>query len=322
MIYGLVAKNTLQNERITVASLHLWRYTSMQMALIELHDVSKLYGFGDATSVALEEVDLAINQGECVAVMGPSGCGKSTLMNIIGLLDHATHGEYTINGRRAERMRHAQRAKIRRDKIGFIFQSFNLLPRLTALDNVALPLLYRGMTTGKRTGRARDMLERVGLHDRSYYYPRQLSGGQTQCIAIARALVNDPEIIIADEPTGNLDTESSRVVMELLAEIHAGGNTIIFVTHNPELTRYATRVVYMQDGQIKYDERKALGVIGRYARTATYGPEESDEESAMAGVSALMKARDHDDAPAKPKAKRRKTTTRRRKPATKRKAKA
>ena len=282
------------------------------MALIELKDVSKLYGFGDATSVALEEVDLVIEQGECVAVMGPSGCGKSTLMNIIGLLDHPTHGEYTINGRPTERMRHAHRAKIRRDKIGFIFQSFNLLPRLTAIDNVALPLLYRGMSTGKRTARARDMLERVGLHDRSYYYPRQLSGGQTQCVAIARALVNDPEIIIPDEPTGNLDTESSRVVMELLAEIHAGGNTIIFVTHNPELTRYATRVVYMQDGQIKYDEPKALGVIGRYARTATYGPEESDEDSAMAGVSALMKARDHDAEPAlKPKQKRRKTSRRR-----------
>lgn len=292
------------------------------MALIELQDVSKLYGFGDATSVALEEVDLSIEQGECVAVMGPSGCGKSTLMNIIGLLDHPTHGEYTINGRRAERMRHAQRAKIRRDKIGFIFQSFNLLPRLTAMDNVALPLLYRGLSTGKRTARARDMLERVGLHDRSYYFPRQLSGGQTQCVAIARALVNDPEIIIADEPTGNLDTESSRLVMELLAEIHAGGNTIIFVTHNPELTRYATRVVYMQDGQIKYDEKKPLGVVGRYARTATYGPEESDEDSAMAGVSALMKARDRDGEPAtKPKAKRRKTT-RRRKPVAKRKAAA
>ncbi len=292
----------------------------MQMALIEIKDVSKLYGFGDATSVALEEVDLSIEQGECVAVMGPSGCGKSTLMNIIGLLDHATHGEYSINGRRAERMRHAQRAKIRRDKIGFIFQSFNLLPRLTAIDNVALPLLYRGLSTGKRTARARDMLERVGLHDRSYYYPRQLSGGQTQCVAIARALVNDPEIIIADEPTGNLDTESSRVVMELLAEIHAAGNTIIFVTHNPELTRYATRVVYMQDGQIIHDERKPLGVVGRYARTATYGPEESDEESAMAGISALMKARDHDDdsSDSKPKTKRRKST-RRRKPAAKRK---
>ncbi len=279
------------------------------MALIELKDVSKLYGFGDATSVALEEVDLSIEQGECVAVMGPSGCGKSTLMNVIGLLDHPTHGQYTINGRRAERLRHAQRAKIRRDKIGFIFQSFNLLPRLTALDNVALPLLYRGLSTGKRNTRARDMLERVGLHDRSYYYPRQLSGGQTQCVAIARALVNDPEIIIADEPTGNLDTESSRVVMELLAEIHAAGNTIIFVTHNPELTRYATRVVYMQDGQIVHDERKPLGVVGRHARTATYGPEESDEDSAIAGISALMKARDLDNATdEKPKAKRRKST--------------
>lgn len=291
------------------------------MALIELKDVSKLYGFGDATSVALEEVDLSVEQGECVAVMGPSGCGKSTLMNVIGLLDHPTHGQYTINGRRAERLRHFQRAKIRRDKIGFIFQSFNLLPRLTAIDNVALPLLYRGLSTGKRNARSRDMLERVGLHDRSYYYPRQLSGGQTQCVAIARALVNDPEIIIADEPTGNLDTESSRVVMELLAEIHAAGNTIIFVTHNPELTRYATRVVYMQDGQIVHDERKPLGVVGRFARTATYGPEESDEESAMAGISALMKVRDYEEesTEAKQKTKRRKST-RRRKTTTKRKA--
>lgn len=291
------------------------------MALIELKDVSKLYGFGDATSVALEEVDLSIEQGECVAVMGPSGCGKSTLMNVIGLLDHPTHGQYTINGRRAERLRHFQRAKIRRDKIGFIFQSFNLLPRLTAIDNVALPLLYRGLSTGKRNARSRDMLERVGLHDRSYYYPRQLSGGQTQCVAIARALVNDPEIIIADEPTGNLDTESSRVVMELLAEIHAAGNTIIFVTHNPELTRYATRVVYMQDGQIVHDERKPLGVVGRFARTATYGPEESDEESAMAGISALMKVRDYEEesTEVKQKTKRRKST-RRRKTTTKRKA--
>ncbi len=285
------------------------------MALIELQDVSKLYGFGDATSVALEEVSLAIDQGECVAVMGPSGCGKSTLMNVIGLLDHPTHGEYSINGRRAGRLRHTQRAKIRRDKVGFIFQSFNLLPRLTALENVALPLLYKGMSVGKRTARAREMLERVGLHDRSFYYPHQLSGGQTQCVAIARALVNDPEIIIADEPTGNLDTESSRLVMELLAEIHASGNTVIFVTHNPELTRYATRVVYMQDGMVKYDERKQLGVVGQFARTANYGPEESDEDSAIAGVSALMKARTDDgqeaDAPKRKPTKRRKTTRRR-----------
>ena len=289
------------------------------MALIELKDVSKLYGFGDATSVALEEVDLAIEQGECVAVMGPSGSGKSTLMNMIGLLDHPTHGEYVINGRHATRLRQVQRAKIRRDKIGFIFQSFNLLPRLTALENVALPLLYKGVSLGRRNARSRTMLERVGLYDRSYYYPHQLSGGQTQCVAIARALVNDPEIIIADEPTGNLDTESSRLVMELLSEIHKAGNTVIFVTHNPELTRYATRVVYMQDGQIKDDERKELGVIGRHARLITYGPEESDEDSDLAGVSALMKAREDKETVviASSKSKKRRVNTRRRKAAPK-----
>lgn len=266
------------------------------MALIELKDVSKLYGFGDATSVALEEVNLSIEQGECVAVMGPSGSGKSTLMNVLGLLDHPTHGEYTLNGRRANRLYSTQRARIRRDKIGFIFQSFNLLPRLTALENVALPLLYRGISLRKRTTRARDMLERVGLHDKSYYYPNQLSGGQTQCVAIARALVNEPEIIIADEPTGNLDSESSRLVMELLSEIHHGGNTVIFVTHNPELTRYASRVVYMKDGLVVYDERKPLGVVAQQARKILYGEPLSDEEEDIAGVSTLMKAHEHEHA--------------------------
>ncbi len=266
------------------------------MSLIELNDVSKLYGFGDATSVALEEVSLTIEAGECVAIMGPSGSGKSTLMNMIGLLDHPTHGTYALNGRPVSRLSSAQRAKIRRDKIGFIFQSFNLLPRLTALENVALPLLYKGLTTHRRTVRARDMLERVGLHDRTFYYPNQLSGGQTQCVAIARALINNPEIIIADEPTGNLDTESSRLIMELLTEIHKNGNTVLFVTHNPELTRYATRVVYMQDGMVRYDERKSLGVVGQYARTALYGEPLSDEEEDIAGVSALMKAREHEHA--------------------------
>ncbi len=262
------------------------------MALIELKDVSKLYGFGDATSVALEEVSLAIEQGECVAVMGPSGSGKSTLMNIIGLLDRPTHGDYLLNGRRASRMFSNQRARIRRDKIGFIFQTFNLLPRLTVLENVALPLLYKNLSVSRRNNRAQDMLERVGLQKRAYYYPNQLSGGQTQCAAIARALVNNPEIIIADEPTGNLDTENSRLVMELLAEIYKSGNTVIFVTHNPELTRYATRVVYMRDGMIQYDERKQLGVVGEYARTVLYTPELTAEDEDAAGVSALMKARD------------------------------
>jgi len=228
--------------------------------------------------------------------MGPSGSGKSTLMNVLGLLDHPTHGEYDLNGRRANHLYSAQRARIRRDKIGFIFQSFNLLPRLTSLENVALPLLYKGASLRKRTMRARDMLERVGLHDKSYFYPNQLSGGQTQCVAIARALVNDPEIIIADEPTGNLDSESSRLVMELLSEIHHGGNTVIFVTHNPELTRYATRVVYMKDGLVVHDEHKSLGVVAQYARKVLYGEPLSDEEEDIAGVSTLMKAHEHEHA--------------------------
>ncbi|MGB4795874.1 MAG: ABC transporter ATP-binding protein [Candidatus Saccharimonadales bacterium] len=261
------------------------------MSLIELKDVSKLYGFGDATSVALDEVSLTIEKGECVAVMGPSGSGKSTLMNMIGLLDHPTHGDYLLGGKRVSRLSTNRRARVRRDKIGFIFQSFNLLGRLTAIENVALPLLYKGFPTSKRNSAARAMLERVGLHDRCYYYPRQLSGGQTQCVAIARALVNQPELIIADEPTGNLDTESSRLVMELLNEIHKSGNTIIFVTHNPELTRYATRVVYMQDGIIKHDEQTKLGEVGRYVRQFMYKIPETTEEDDLAGVSALMKVR-------------------------------
>jgi len=258
------------------------------MSLIELKDVSKLYGFGDATSVALDEVSLSIEAGECVAVMGPSGSGKSTLMNLIALLDRPTHGTYVLSGRNVSRLGANPRARYRRDKIGFIFQSFNLLPRLTALDNVALPLLYKGLSAGKRTRKAWDMLERVGLGDRAYYYPRQLSGGQVQSVAIARALVNNPQLIIADEPTGNLDSNSSRLVMELLSEIHKTGNTVIFVTHNPELTRYATRVVYMQDGTIKHDEQTKLGQVGRYARAIMYTIPESTEEDDLAGVSAIM----------------------------------
>jgi len=286
------------------------------MSLIQLSDVSKLYGFGDATNVALDEVNLTIEKGECVAVMGPSGCGKSTLMNMIGLLDHPSHGSYILGERKASRLTSDQRAKLRRDKIGFIFQSFNLLGRLTALENVALPLVYKNRSAGRRNKEARAMLERVGLHDRCFYYPNQLSGGQTQCVAIARALVNEPEIIIADEPTGNLDTESSRIVMELLSEIHQAGNTVIFVTHNPELTRYATRVVYMQDGMVKQDEKKPLGQVGRYAYAVTYPePITPGEDDDAAGVSALMKVHQvrEDKREKRPK------TTRRRKTVTKRK---
>lgn len=279
------------------------------MPVIKLEDVSKLYGFGDATSVALDEVNLTIEAGECVAVMGPSGCGKSTLMNIIGMLDHPTHGDYLFNDRRVSRFTVTKRAKLRRDKVGFIFQSFNLLGRLTAIENVALPLLYKGFSTLKRNAAARTMLERVGLHDRTYYYPRQLSGGQTQCVAIARALVNTPELIIADEPTGNLDTESSRLVMELLSEIHKSGNTVIFVTHNPELTRYATRVVYMQDGAIKHDEQTKLGEVGSYVRKIMYAVPETTEEDDLEGVSVLMKVHAEDDNK-KPTKQKRKSTKR------------
>ena len=260
------------------------------MALIELQDVSKLYGFGDATTLALDEVNLKIEKGEFVAVMGPSGCGKSTLMNLIGLLDRPSHGQYWLDGKSVARLKPNQAAKIRRDKIGFIFQFFNLLPRMTALENVALPLAYKGTSLTRRLKLASQMLERVGVQTREYFLPSQLSGGQAQCVAIARALVNDPKLIIADEPTGNLDSASSLLVMELLADVHKMGNTIIFVTHNPELTRYATRVVYMHDGSIVHDEQIKIGQVAARARKVLYTLPNTNEESDLAGVSALMKA--------------------------------
>lgn len=269
------------------------------MALIEVQDVSKLYGFGDATTLALDEVSLKIEKGECVAVMGPSGCGKSTLMNIIGLLDRPSHGNYKFDGKPVAQLRPNQSAKIRRDSIGFIFQSFNFLPRLTTLENVALPLVYKGMSVSRRIKLASQMLERVGVQNREYFLPGQLSGGQAQCAAIARALVNNPKLIIADEPTGNLDSASSLLVMELLADIHKSGNTVIFVTHNPELTRYATRVLYMHDGQIIHDEKTALGRVATTARKVLYTlPAAVNEDDVLAGVSALMKAIPAPPAPA------------------------
>jgi putative ABC transport system ATP-binding protein len=260
------------------------------MALIELQDVSKLYGFGDATTLALDEVNLTIEKGEFIAVMGPSGCGKSTLMNVIGLLDRPSHGQYRLEGKPVARLRRNQAAKIRRDTVGFIFQSFNLLPRLTALENVALPLAYKGVSVQRRMKLASQMLERVGIQNHEYYLPGQLSGGQAQCAAIARALVNNPKLIIADEPTGNLDSASSRLVMELLADIHKMGNTVLFVTHNPELTRFATRVVYMNDGSIIHDEKTALGRVASTARKVLYTLPTTSEEDDLAGVSVLMKA--------------------------------
>lgn len=259
------------------------------MPVIELKEVSKLYGFGDATTVALDEVSLKIEKGEFVAIMGPSGSGKSTLMNIIGLLDRPTHGGYSLNGRMVERINPNRRARLRRDTIGFVFQSFNLLGKLNVLENVALPLAYKGMTQVRRLKQAVAMLEQVGLADREYFMPKQLSGGQTQRVAIARALVNNPSIIIADEPTGNLDSVSSRLVMELLSDVHKMGNTILLVTHNPELTRYAGRVVFMHDGSIVADEITKIGEVPEFAKKLYYLPEKTQEDD-LAGISALLNA--------------------------------
>ena len=275
------------------------------MSLIVLKDVSKLYGFGDATTVALDEVSLEVEAGEFVAIMGPSGSGKSTLMNIIGLLDRPTHGDYMLSKRAVAKLRQNQRAKLRRDRIGFVFQSFNLLPKLNVLDNVALPLAYKGMTPVKRAKRAAAVLDRVGLADRQYFMPRALSGGQIQRAAIARALVNDPQIIIADEPTGNLDSTSSLVVMELLSELHRTGNTILMVTHNPELTRYADRVVYMHDGSIVHDQKTPLGEVPTLAKRAMYLYPRRTEEDDLAGVSAVMETLPDKTAGSKTSAKRR-----------------
>lgn len=224
------------------------------MAIINLQKVSKVYGFGDATTIAVDEIDLTIEKGEFVAIMGPSGSGKSTLLHIIGLLDRPSTGQYKLDSRNVSRFRSGKSAKTRRDKIGFIFQNFNLLGNMTALENVALPLAYKGKSTLRRLNQASVMLAKVGLQSREYYQPHQLSGGQVQRVAIARALINNPSIIIADEPTGNLDSASSRVIMELLRDIHKGGNTILMVTHNPELTAYASRVLYMLDGKIIVDQ--------------------------------------------------------------------
>lgn len=288
------------------------------MPIINLQDVGKLYGFGDATTVALDEVNLTIERGEFVAVMGPSGSGKSTLMNIIGLLDRPTHGTYVLNGRTVSRLRPNQRAKARRDTVGFVFQSFNLLPRLTVLENVALPLTYKTMSQTRRLKQASTMLERVGLSDREYFYPKQLSGGQAQRAAIARALVNNPQILIADEPTGNLDSASSRLVMELLSDIHSLGSTILMVTHNPELTRFANRVVFMHDGDIVGDEHSAIGEVPKSIRKRMYFIPRKTEDDELAGVSAIMGAFPQSEAPAKTKKTKRrakskvKSTTRRR----------
>lgn len=223
--------------------------------ILKLRNLKKRFGIGDAENYALNGVDLSIKKGEFIIIMGPSGCGKTTLLNIIGLLDRATEGDYILGGRNVAKMSRRKHSKIRSEKIGFIFQNFNLIPRLTVIENVALPLVYKGVGKIKRLEAASKILKQFHLGEREYYMPWQLSGGQTQRVAIARALVNEPSIILADEPTGNLDSKSSHIIMEELAEVHKKGNTIIMVTHNPELMAYATRIITMFDGKIDTDTK-------------------------------------------------------------------
>lgn len=223
--------------------------------VIELAALSKTYGHDDTLTTALDAVDLVIDKGEFVAIMGPSGCGKTTLLNILGLLDHSTDGEYALDGRPVADLTYRQRAKIRCKQIGFVFQSFNLVSRMNIIDNVALPLTYKGGMRHRQLATASKMLKTFELQEREYYMPYQLSGGQLQRVAIARALVNKPSIILADEPTGNLDSKSSDLIMNELRDIHLQGNTIIMVTHNPDLTVYATRIIHMKDGKIASDSK-------------------------------------------------------------------
>lgn len=223
--------------------------------VIELQGLTKIYGHNDTTTTALDSVDLVIEKGEFVAIMGPSGCGKTTLLNILGLLDAASSGDYALDGRPVAELSHRKRAYIRSHQIGFVFQSFNLLSRLNIIENVCLPLSYRRGWRHRHLNEASKMLKLFELQEREYYMPHQLSGGQLQRVAIARALVNKPSIILADEPTGNLDSKSSELIMNELRDIHGRGNTIIMVTHNPDLTTYASRTIVMKDGRIDTDTK-------------------------------------------------------------------
>jgi putative ABC transport system ATP-binding protein len=222
--------------------------------VIEIHKIVRNFKLGSELIQVLHEIDLTIERGEYVALMGPSGSGKSTLMNILGCLDTPTSGEYFLNGRNVARLSDNELAEIRNKEIGFIFQTFNLLPRSTALDNVILPLIYTGMKKQERQSKALSVLNEVGLADRVMHKPNELSGGQRQRVAIARALVNSPSIILADEPTGNLDSKTSTEIMGLLHEIHQQGNTIIIVTHEEEIAMHAHRIIRLRDGIIESDQ--------------------------------------------------------------------
>ena len=225
----------------------------MAQPIIDIKGITRDFPLGDEIIHVLKGIDLTINKGEYVALMGPSGSGKSTLMNLLGCLDTPTSGTYVLNGKLVSQMHDDELAEIRNKEIGFVFQTFNLMPRTTALDNVALPMVYAGFSKSERNERATEVLTQVGLADRMDHKPNQLSGGQRQRVAVGRALVNKPAIILADEPTGNLDSKTSVEIMGLFNEIHANGNTVILVTHEEDIAAYAHRVIRLRDGLIESD---------------------------------------------------------------------
>jgi putative ABC transport system ATP-binding protein len=228
------------------------------MSLIETRDLWKTYAMGSEEIHALRGISVDIDRGEYVAIMGPSGSGKSTLMNLIGCLDTPSKGTYLLNGKHVGDMNDNELARIRNEEIGFVFQTFNLLPRATALHNVELPLVYAGVSATDREARARGALERVELGDRMTHRPNELSGGQRQRVAIARALVNNPSILLADEPTGNLDSKTGAEIMSLFAKLHLAGNTIVLVTHEADVAAFAHRTIHIRDGQVEKDMKSQI----------------------------------------------------------------